>query len=124
MPGHITISLPSVSLRIRIRRKPWLAEAGYADGFDMKLVISTGNQDYEDCDSGAGRAGQDRRKLQDEKMERAQYWKLPEATTLIWHIPAILLCKRTGYFRKLPVFSTGRVQLRLPPRAMRWTDLG
>lgn len=73
MPGHITDTTGAYTQDLD-KAKALLAEAGYADGFDMKLVISTGNQDYEDTailvQAELAKIGVN---LSIEKMERAQY---------------------------------------------------
>lgn len=73
MPGHITDTTGAYTEDLD-KAKALLAEAGYADGFDMKLVISTGNQDYEDTailvQAELAKIGVN---LSIEKMERAQY---------------------------------------------------
>lgn len=63
MPGHITDTTGAYTEDLD-KAKALLAEAGYADGFDMKLVISTGNQDYEDTAILVqAEPGEDRREL-------------------------------------------------------------
>ena len=73
MPAHIADPTGAYTTDLD-KAKALLAEAGYADGFDMKLVISTGNQDYEDTailvQAELAKIGV---KLSIEKMERAQY---------------------------------------------------
>lgn len=73
MPSHITDTSGAYTEDLD-KAKALLAEAGYADGFDMKLVISTGNQDYEDTailvQAELAKIGVN---LSIEKMERAQY---------------------------------------------------
>ena len=73
MPSHITDTTGAYTEDLD-KAKALLAEAGYADGFDMKLVISTGNQDNEDTailvQAELAKIGVN---LSIEKMERAQY---------------------------------------------------
>lgn len=73
MPGHLTTKDGAYEEDLD-KAKELLAEAGYADGFEMKLTLSTGNQDNEDTailiESTLGKLGI---KLTIDKMERAQY---------------------------------------------------
>lgn len=73
MPGHLDTA-EGVYEENLDKAKELLAEAGYGDGFEMKLTLSTGNQDNEDTailiQSALGKLGIS---LTIDKMERAQY---------------------------------------------------
>lgn len=73
MPGHIT-DAEGVYTEDLEKAKALLAEAGYGDGFDLKLTLSTGNQDYEDTailvQASLAEIGVN---VTIDKMERAQY---------------------------------------------------
>lgn len=73
MPGYLNTN-EGVYTEDLEKAKALLAEAGYPDGFDLKLTVSSGNQDYEDVSillqSQLSKIGVN---VTIDKMERAQF---------------------------------------------------